>query len=173
VLQFYGEQIIAGLSRSGILQLALSICSNCPSTGAAIACHSANGIDGLHLLQILSEEGTDPNRPIVLHSDIEEDTKCHLQIARSGAWVEYGLREETAERTLSLMQLMLDNGFGDQILLSQDVGWYNVGEPRGADIRGLGYLVREFVPLVVEKGFSRELVDKILVENPARAFQLE
>ncbi len=144
------------------------------STGAAIACHTASGIAGLHLLEILREEGADPDRLIVAHSDAEEDTKYHLQIASSGAWVEYdGLREETAERTLSLIQLMLDNGFEDHILLSQDAGWYNVGEPGGGDIRGFSYLVREFVRLMAEKGFRQQLVDKILVENPAKAFQLE
>ena len=143
------------------------------STGAVVACHTASGIAAMHLLEILEEEGADPERLIVVHSDAEEDTEYHLQIAGSGAWVEYdGLREETAERTHSLIRLMVDNGFGDQVLLSQDAGWYNVGEPRGGKIRGFGYLVKDFVPLMLKKGFSQGLVDKILVENPARAFQL-
>jgi len=144
------------------------------STGAVIACHTASGIAAMHLLEILKEEGTDPERLIVVHSDAEEDTKYHLQIAGSGAWVEYdGLREETDERTLSLTRLMVDNGFEDQVLMSQDAGWYNVGEPKGGEIRGFEYLVKDFAPRMIEKGFSQRLIDKILVMNPARAFQLK
>ena len=146
-------------------------CSN--QTGAAIACHTASGIAALHLLEILSEEKTDPNRLIVVHSDAEEETKYHLQTASSGAWVEYdGLGKETAERTLRLIRLMVDNGFEDKLLLSQDAGWYNVGEPGGGNIRGFEYLVKDFVPLMLKRGFNQELVDKILVKNPAKAFQV-
>lgn len=144
------------------------------STGAAIACHTASGIAALHLLEIVNEEGTEPERLIVVHSDAEEDIKYHMQTAESGAWVEYdGLREETAEKTLSLIRLMLDNGFEDQILLSQDAGWYNVGEPAGGKIRGFEYLAKDFVPLMLQNGFSPELIDNILVKNPAKAFQLK
>lgn len=144
------------------------------STGASIACHTASGAAALHLLEILEKEETDPERLIVVHSDAEEDTKCHVKIASSGAWVEYdAVREETAERTLTLLRLMLEHGFEDQVLLSQDAGWYNVGEPGGGQIRGFKYLVRDFAPLMLENGFSKELADKILIRNPSRAFQIQ
>lgn len=144
------------------------------STGAAIASHTASGVAALHLLEILEEEGTDPERLIVVHSDAEEDTEYHLKIASSGAWVEYdAVREETAERTLTLLRLMLEHGFEDQVLLSQDAGWYNVGEPGGGEIRGFKYLVTDFVPLMLRNGFSKELADKILIRNPSRAFQIQ
>lgn len=144
------------------------------STGAAIACHTASGVAALHLLEILEEEGTDPERLIVVHSDAEEDTEYHLKIASSGAWVEYdAVREETAERTLTLLRLMQEHGLEDQVLLSQDAGWYNVGEQGGGEIRGFRYLVRDFVPLMLENGFSKELADKILIRNPSKAFQIQ
>lgn len=97
----------------------------------------------------------------------------HLQTARRGAWVEYdGLKEETAERTLSLLKLMVKKGFEDYLLLSQDAGWYNVGELRGGNIRGYDYLVKGFVPLMLARGFGQKPVYKILVKNPAKAFQI-
>jgi len=144
------------------------------ATGAAVACHTASGVAALHLLEIFEEEGADPGRLIVVHSDAEEDTEYHPKIASSGAWVEYdAVREETAGRTLTLLRLMLQSGFEDQVLLSQDAGWYNVGEPGGGGIRGFEYLVRDFVPLMLENGFSKELVDRILIRNPSRAFQVQ
>jgi phosphotriesterase-related protein len=68
---------------------------------------------------------------------------------------------------------MVDHGFEEQILLSQDAGWYNVGQPRGGNIRSYEYLIEKFVPLMKKNGFDQGLVDKILVENPAKAFQIE
>jgi len=143
------------------------------STGAVVACHTASGVAAMHLLEILCEERVDTSRLIVVHSDAEEDAEYHVQTARQGAWVEYdGLRPETAEKTLNLLELMADKGFEDQLLLSQDAGWYNVGEPKGGNIRGYEYLLKDFVPLMLQKGFSQELANKILVKNPARAFEM-
>lgn len=143
------------------------------STGAAIACHTASGIAATHLLKTVDDEGLNPDRLIVVHCDAEEDSRYHLEIAHHGAWVEYdALREENAEKTLALTRLMVQNGFEDHILLSQDAGWYNVGEKEGGNIRGYAYLIRDFVPML-EQDLSHELVSKILVKNPARAFQIE
>ncbi len=142
-------------------------------TGATIACHTASGVAARHILTILREEDLDPDRLIVVHCDAEEGLKYHLEVAQQGAWVEYdALREENAERTLKLIRFMVKNGFEDQLLLSQDAGWYHVGEEGGGDIRGYAYLVRDFVPLMLTSGFNQKLVDKILMENPSRAFQI-
>jgi len=143
------------------------------STGVVIACHTASGVAALDLLAILGEEGLDANRLIVVHSDAEENMEYHFQTARRGAWVEYdGLKEETAEKTLNLLHHMVKSGFENQLLLSQDAGWYNVGELHGGNIRGYDYLVKSFVPLMLARGFDQKLVNKILVKNPAKAFQI-
>jgi phosphotriesterase-related protein len=143
------------------------------ATGAVIACHTANGAAAMHLLKILDEEGLENDRLIVVHADAEENIKYHLEIARKGAWVEYdGLSQNTSEKILKLLRFMVDHGFEEQILLSQDAGWYNVGQPRGGNIRGYEYLIEEFVPLMRKNGFDQDLIGKILVENPAEAFQI-
>jgi predicted metal-dependent phosphotriesterase family hydrolase len=142
-------------------------------TGATIACHTASGVAARHILGILGEEDLDPDRLIVVHCDAEENLKYHLEVAQQGAWVEYdALREENAERTLKLIRSMVKNSFEDQLLLSQDAGWYHVGEEGGGDIRGYAYLVKDFVPLMLTSGFNQKLVDKILIENPSQAFQI-
>ncbi|MDH5439082.1 MAG: hypothetical protein OEZ48_11540 [Candidatus Bathyarchaeota archaeon] len=142
-------------------------------TGATIACHTASGVAAKHILDILREEDLDPDKLIVVHCDAEGDLKYHLEVAQEGAWVEYdALREENAEKTIKLILFMVKNGFEDQLLLSQDAGWYHVGEEGGGDIRGYAYLVRDFVPLMLASGFDQKLVDKILIENPSRALQI-
>ncbi|MEM2939467.1 MAG: hypothetical protein QXU95_04245 [Candidatus Bathyarchaeia archaeon] len=144
------------------------------ATGAAIACHTGSGIAAMHLLKILNEEGLENDRLIVVHADAEENIEYHLEIAKRGAWVEYdGLSRSTSGKILKMLRFIIDHGFEEQILLSQDAGWYNVGQPRGGNIRGYEYLIEDFVPLMKNIGFSQNLIDKILVENPAKAFQIE
>lgn len=144
------------------------------STGASIACHTASGVAALHLMRILKQEGVNLGKLIVVHCDAEEDLKYHLEIAQKGAWVEYdGLRKENAAKTLGLISYLVENGFEDHLLLSQDAGWYDVGEKGGGNIRSYAYLVRDFIPKMLEAGFNRKLVDIILVANPALAFEIE
>jgi phosphotriesterase-related protein len=144
------------------------------STNAVIACHTASGVAAMDLLEVLGEEGVDPSRVVVAHCDAEEDWKYHLEILQQGAWVEYDLiSEANSGKTLRLINLIAGNDFEAQLLLSQDAGWYTVGENRGGNIRSYTYLVKDFVPLMTKSGFSRNFIDKVLIENPARAFQIK
>jgi len=150
---------------------AAALCSL--STGAIIACHTGEGVAAMHLLRILENEGVNPNRLIIVHCDAVEDLTYHLEAAHRGAWVEYdALSEQNAGRTLKLLDVMIKKGYEGNILISQDAGWYNVGEERGGNIRNYVYLVRDFVNLLSERGFCRDIKDKLLVSNPARAFKM-
>lgn len=143
------------------------------STGAAIVCHTASGIAAMDLLKITGEEGVDPTRVIIAHCDAEEDWKYHLEILRQGAWVEYdGISEATSGKVLKLIHQAVDNDFSNQLLLSQDAGWYNVGEKRGGNIRSYSYLVKHFIPLMLKEGFRQNLINMLLIRNPAKAFQI-
>ncbi|MEM3104470.1 MAG: hypothetical protein QXU47_00130 [Candidatus Bathyarchaeia archaeon] len=92
---------------------------------------------------------------------------------QQGAWVSYdGISEATAERTLKLVGFVFEHGFEGQLLLSQDAGWYNVGEPKGGSIRRYSYLIKDLISLMMENEFNRDFIEKILVGNPSRAFQI-
>lgn len=144
------------------------------STGAAIVCHTASGVAAMDLLNIIGEEGLDPAKVIVAHCDAEEDWNNHLEILKRGAWVEYdGISEATSTKVLNMIRLVVENGFSNRLLLSQDAGWYNVGENKGGSIRPYSYLVKHFIPIMLREGFSRSLVDEVLAKNPAQAFQIK
>lgn len=143
------------------------------STGAVIACHMESGKTAMIVLDILEREGLNGDRLIFVHAD-SEVLDYHLKAASRGVWVEYDrVNQQTSERTLKLIESMVRNGFEDKILLSQDSGWYSVGQPRGGNIRGYGYLVRGFLPLMLKRGFSRDLINRIMVDNPSKAFQMK
>jgi len=141
-------------------------------TGAAIVCHTGHPVAVLELLKVVKEERLDPDRLVVAHLDAVDDRSVHAKVLEWGAWASYdGVSESTAERTLRLLEYALSESFEEQVLLSQDAGWYNVGEPGGGRIRGYSYLVRNFIPLIEER-FGESIAEKLFVRNPARAFEI-
>jgi phosphotriesterase-related protein len=140
-------------------------------TGAVIASHTVSGVAALEQLEILEREGVDPASFVFVHADGESDGKFHFETARRGAWVEFdGIGPGTAESRVDMVLGMLDRGFEDKLLISQDAGWYNVGEPGGGKIRGFAYLVKSFIPALKAAGLKRPLIDRLTVTNPATAF---
>jgi phosphotriesterase-related protein len=143
-------------------------------TGLVIAAHTGDGRGALESLQILAEEEVAPDRYILVHAQSESDFDLHLECARKGAWIEYdGIGPKSSERHLSLVRGMLDAGFEDQVLISQDAGWYRPGEPNGGAIRGFEYLSDEFVPIMLDSGIPQATVDHFLVHNPRRALEVK
>ena len=83
------------------------------------------------------------------------------------------IRKDTCDKHIERILTMLDKGFEDQLLLSQDRGWYTVGEKNGGKINAYSYLPREFLPLLEAKGVGNDLIHKLTVLNPARAFAMK
>ena len=143
------------------------------ATGAVIASHTASGLAALEQLGILQEEEVDPGRFIFVHADSEVDERYLLQVAESGAWVEYDqLKEEEEVHYLRLVRNLVNAGYADRLLLSHDEGWYQVGEKQGGEVRDYQYIPTRFVEQMRETGFDEALIHRLTVENPARAFSL-
>ena len=47
---------------------------------------------------------------------------------------------------------MLDAGFGGQLMLSMDRGWYDPAQPGGGTPRPFTYIVDEFLPKLAAAG---------------------
>ncbi len=153
-------------------------CRTWRATGMTIACHTGHGVAAGEALDILREEGVPADNFIFVHADSEPDPAHHVAAARRGAWVEFdAIRQSSQEKSLERVQFMLEQGLIDRLLISQDSGWYNVGEPRGGEaagkIHGYTYLFEKFLPLLRETGVSEALVRRLTVENPARALALD
>jgi phosphotriesterase-related protein len=142
------------------------------ATGLVITSHTTQGATALQQLAVLREVGLPASRFIVVHADAEPNLDLHAQIAARGAWLSYdGIREGNAEAKVKLVQEGLRR-WPDQLLISQDAGWYHVGEPRGGTVAPLDWLPRAFVPLLKAAGISGADVERLLVRNPARAFTI-
>jgi phosphotriesterase-related protein len=65
---------------------------------------------------------------------------------------------------------MLDAGYGDRLLLSQDRGWYDPALPNGGEPKPYTYLSEIFLPKLREAGVDEATLKQLTVDNPFRAF---
>ena len=143
-------------------------------TGLTIASHTGNGAAALEELELLKQEGVHPGAFIWVHAQTEGDGQLHLKAAQQGAWVEFdGIGEASAEKHLQLVKGMVEQGFSDRVLISQDAGWYHVGEPKGGTYRPYTFAFANFVPLMRRAGVSTEQVRTLLIDNPRKALALQ
>jgi phosphotriesterase-related protein len=141
------------------------------TTGLPIASHTGTGAAALAELAILSELGVPASAFIWVHAQSERDTSVHVRAAKAGAWVEFdGVSESSVARHVELVRNMQSEKLLDRVLVSQDAGWYRVGEAGGGQFRGFDTLFTTFVPALLAAGLTKADVQQLLVVNPRRAF---
>ncbi len=59
-----------------------------------------------------------------------------------------------------------------RVLISQDAGWYNVGDAGGGNFRNYNSIFDSFIPALLKSGFTEKDIQLLLVENPAKAFRI-
>ena len=140
-------------------------------TGLAIATHCGCAVAALEILDILETHGVSSARWIFVHAQNEEDMEKMRAVARRGAWIEFdGVGKGSEEKHAIPLLAMLESGYENQLLLSQDAGWYRVGEEPGGAKKAFTFLVDDFLPLMKAKGVTTQTLDMITVDNPASAF---
>jgi predicted metal-dependent phosphotriesterase family hydrolase len=143
-------------------------------TGLTIASHTGDGVAALEELEILKQEGAHPGAFVWVHAQTEGNGSLHLKAAQQGAWVEFdGISEGSAEKHLQLVKGMMDQGFAERVLISQDAGWYHVGEPKGGTFRPYTFVFANFVPSLRRAGISPAQMRSLLIDNPRKALALE
>jgi len=148
-------------------------------TGLAINVHVAIfRREALVVLDILEAAGADLSRVVISHLDEQPDTAYHRAILERGAYVEYdtfgsesyfdgdGSAEPSDRERVDCLIELLDAGFGDQLLISQDVCTKVQLLKYGGF--GYGHILRSILPRLRRRGVGDATVRKLLVENPAR-----
>lgn len=142
-------------------------------TGLTIAVHTGPAEAAFRQLEILGEEGVDPAAWIWVHAQGEDDAERHLAAARRGGWVAFdGVSPERLAADVARVVRMREAGLLGRTLVSQDAGWYHVGEPGGGAFRGFGTLSTAFLPALREAGLTEAEIHRLVVLNPAEAFAI-
>ncbi|MBK9170368.1 MAG: phosphotriesterase [Bryobacterales bacterium] len=135
-------------------------------TGLTIASHTGDGRAAGEQLEILASAGVAPGKFVWVHAQNEREKRYHEQIARAGGWVEFdGVGPKSAPWHRECVTHMAAQGLLGRVLISQDSGWYRVGEPGGGAYRGYTSLYTDFLPLL-DPAWRQVL----LWENPRAAF---
>ena len=139
-------------------------------TGAPILTHCEGGTGALEQVRLLADHGVALDHVALSHVDKVVDRGYHRELLASGAFAEYdgSFRwGDQANGTLQLIGWMLEDGFGDRIVLGMDAarqGYYRVygGQP------GLTWLLDGFTRMLEASGVDEAARDRLFVANPAR-----
>ena len=140
-------------------------------TGAVIGSHTMRGAVVREQVEILEAAGYDASRFIWIHTQAEPDVTLHVEMGRRGVWLEYdGIGGKPDAWYVDVVLQMLDAGFGNQLLLSQDRGWYDPSKPGGGEVMPFTHLVDAFLPKLRAAGLDDMMISQLVATNPFAAY---
>jgi phosphotriesterase-related protein len=137
-------------------------------TGLTIQTHTGDDWMAVQeILYVLRDEGVHPSAWIWVHAHQVETADRITQVAEQGGWISLdGIVVDNVPHVLGLVKKMKERGHLDRVLLSHDGDLYNVD----GELRPFHLVLSDFIPALLEDGFSAQEVHQMTVENPRRAF---
>jgi phosphotriesterase-related protein len=143
------------------------------ATGLTIAVHSGDGSAAGEQLGILKEVNVAPSARIWVHAQNETNKQLHIDAAKLNTWVSFdGVNPDTLQANLDYLKTMKENRLLDRVLVSQDSGWYNVGDAKGGNFKPFTCIAMQFIPLLKQNGFTTAELDLLFKTNPGKAFAI-
>ncbi len=152
------------------------------ATGAYLNVHPGQSEEAaFEQVEIMREAGADLTRTCIDHVDRGVRRRDNrLRLLDNGLILEYDLfgREgyyPLAQRHIDLptdhqrineIMDLIDEGYIDQILISQDI--WNKHQRRKYGGWGYDHILRNACPVMLAKGMTQEQIDHIMIENPKR-----
>lgn len=142
------------------------------ATGATIGSHTLSGAVAREQLDVIERLGGRPDRFVWIHAHVEPDPAIRLELARRGCWIELdGIGDPAQDHEfVDMTRELLDAGFAESVLLSQDRGWFDPAQPRGGTPLPYTALVGRFLPLLADRGVDEATLATLTRHNPFRAF---
>lgn len=147
-------------------------------TGMAVMTHAAQSGVGEAQLAVLLEEGLDPGRVVIGHTDSYPYLSYHLALLERGANIEFdflGMRfgpvdEAIEPRVIGILGELVARGHAGHLLLSQDVCHTQQLHCFGGN--GYTYIQETFLPRLRAAGVPEEAITQMTVDNPRRVLSL-
>jgi phosphotriesterase-related protein len=139
-------------------------------TGLRLHVHTGDGVAAQAIVDLLRAERVPPDAYVWVHAQSEKDRAVHRRLAAAGAWVSLdGVSEASLETHVGAVVDLARAGHLGRVLVSQDAGWYHVGEPGGGRFRPYTFLFDTFLPALRKAGLTEADTRRLMVDNPARA----
>lgn len=142
-------------------------------TGLTIGAHTGPAISAFAQLSIFQKAGVHPSAWIWIHAQNEPEPSQHIKAARMGAWISFdGVSPSTLSMHVELVKRMRSEGLLHSVLVSQDAGWYHVGQPHGGAFRSFDTVFTEFIPAIRAAGFTEADIRTLFIDNPSKAYSI-
>jgi phosphotriesterase-related protein len=196
IAEFFIRDIVEGISDTGVKAGVLKAASE-PAvdpmnerilratarahrvTGVPICTHSypANRT-GLDQQRIFKEEGVDPSRTVIGHSDDTDDISYLDEIIQGGSYCgmdRIGLQApRTSAQRAAMVTALVERGYASRITLSHDHPCVFHWAPPGIELQRpewrLTHIPQDFIPMLRERGVSDDAIQQMTVRNPAALF---
>ncbi len=133
------------------------------------------------VLDIVEAEGGDPRHTVLCHMNPSlDDPDYQTSLARRGAFIEYdmigmdffyadqGVQCPADHEVAAAIKRLIDWGYGDRVLLSQDVFVKMMLTRYGGN--GYAHVLRHFLPRLRRLGVPEPVLTGLMVTNPRRVF---
>jgi predicted metal-dependent phosphotriesterase family hydrolase len=145
-------------------------------TGTMITTHAPTFPTGETQIDILEQEGVAPERIVIGHTDTVKALEYSLDLLKRGVYIEYdcmmavkgggAVSEIELTRRVDYLKAVVDAGYAERVLLSQDVSQRSHQHAHGGP--GLTFLFEEFSDAARDVGIEQSVLDLIFTDNPRR-----
>lgn len=138
-------------------------------TGFAVSTHTGR-FTAVETIETLLKEGVDPDKIIIGHQDLIDDSDYHISLLKYGVNIAFDTCGKVAymadEIRAKNARKIVEAGYGDHLVLSNDISRHTYFTA----FDGPGYLavMGSVVPLMRKEGLSEDMIRKFLIDNPAR-----
>lgn len=138
-------------------------------TGFAVSTHTGR-FTAVETIETLLKEGVDPDKIIIGHQDLIDDSDYHISLLKYGVNIAFDTCGKVAymadEIRAKNARKIVEAGYGDHLVLSNDISRHTYF----TTFDGPGYLavMGSVVPLMRKEGLSEDMIRKFLIDNPAR-----
>ena len=133
------------------------------------------------VLDIVEEEGADLRHTVLCHMNpSHDDLPYQKALAERGAFLEYDMigmdfyyadqdaQSPSDEQNARAIRSLIDMGYSDRILMSQDV-FLKIMLTRYGGF-GYGFILKHFLPRLKRHGVDQTAIDRMLIDNPKTVF---
>lgn len=143
-------------------------------SGLPLSTHTTLGTCALQQVEMFQKENLLLDQIIIGHQDLNTSDEIVLEVLASGAFVALDTIGKTNYRSdedrIASLIAFIEKGYEDQILLSSDL----TRKSHLSAFGGQGYdvVLRTFIPALRREGITEDVINKLLVKNPQKAFSI-
>src|SRR5882757_11176183 len=145
-------------------------------TGVMVSTHAPTFPTAETQIDILTAEGVEPERIVIGHTDTVKSLQYSVDLLKRGVYIEYdcmmavkaggAVAEHELRRRVEYIRDLVEMGYADRILLSQDVSQRSHQAAQGGP--GLTFIFDEFAEAAIAAGVEPEILRMMNMDNPRR-----